>query len=64
MPQAKGQAQAPASGNSLIMQLTKDTLKSEGIKGLYRGYGIHVLGSIPAGGLYFGSYELFKKSTL
>lgn len=46
------------------MQLTKDTLKSEGIKGLYRGYGIHVLGSIPAGGLYFGSYELFKKSTL
>lgn len=31
---------------------------------MYRGFGIHVGGSIPAGGLYYGSYEFFKKNTL
>lgn len=49
---------------SLIKQLARDTIKAEGLRGLYRGFGIHVLGSIPASGLYFGSYELFKKITL
>ena len=49
---------------SVILQLARDTVKAEGIRGLYKGFGIHVLGSIPAGGLYFGSYELFKKLTL
>ena len=49
---------------SIIMQLAGDTVKAEGVRGLYKGFGIHVLGSIPAGGLYFGSYELFKKLTL
>ena len=51
-------------GKSLILQLAKDTVNAEGIKGLYRGFGIHVVGSVPAGGLYFGGYELFKKNTL
>lgn len=46
------------------MQVARDTIKAEGIKGLYRGFGVHVLGSVPAGGLYYGSYELFKKYTL
>ena len=36
----------------------------EGIGGLYRGFGVHVLGSIPAAGLYFGSYEFFKSHVL
>lgn len=42
----------------------KKTVKQEGIRGLYRGFGIHVSGSIPAAGLYFGSYELFKNYSL
>lgn len=46
------------------MKIAQDTVKAEGIAGLYRGFGIHVLGSIPAAGLYFGSYEFFKKNTL
>ena len=46
------------------MKIAQDTVKAEGIAGLYRGFGVHVLGSIPAAGLYFGSYEFFKKSTL
>ena len=28
--------------------------------GLYRGFAIHITGSIPAAALYFGSYEFFK----
>jgi hypothetical protein len=31
---------------------------------LYRGFAIHILGSIPAGFLYFGSYEFFKRHSL
>lgn len=49
---------------SVIMRLAQDTVKAEGVRGLYRGFGIHVAGGIPAGGLYFGSYEFFKKHTL
>ena len=55
---------SPDPKQSLIMQLARETVKAEGVRGLYKGFGIHVLGSIPAGGLYFGSYELFKKITL
>lgn len=46
------------------MQIARDTISKEGIRGLYKGFPIHVGGSIPAGGLYFGSYEFFKKHTL
>ena len=48
----------------MIMSVVRDTLKAEGIRGLYKGFGVHVCGSIPAAGLYFGSYELFKTQTL
>ena len=41
-------------------KLCRETLRSEGIKGFYRGMGINVFGSIPASGLYFGAYEWFK----
>jgi hypothetical protein len=34
------------------------------VGGLYRGFAIGLWGSIPAAGLYFGGYELFKKHTL
>ena len=39
-------------------------MRKEGIGGLYRGFAIHVTGSIPAAALYFGSYELFKSRVL
>ena len=46
------------------MQVIQNTIKAEGAGGLYRGFAISLFGSIPAAGLYFGSYELFKKHTL
>jgi len=46
------------------MQVARDTIKKEGIRGLYKGFSIHVGGGIPAGGLYFGGYEMFKKISL
>lgn len=52
------------TSRSVIFNVAKDTIRNEGIAGLYRGFGIHILGSIPAAGLYFGSYEFFKKNTL
>jgi solute carrier family 25 (adenine nucleotide translocator) protein 4/5/6/31 len=52
------------AGQSVIKQVATETIKSEGIAGLYRGFGISLFGSMPAAGLYFGSYEFFKKSTL
>jgi hypothetical protein len=41
-----------------------NTLNKEGIRGLYKGLPVSVLGSIPACVLYFGSYEFFKKHSL
>ena len=52
------------NGKSVIMGVARDTVSKEGIRGLYKGFGIHVGGSIPAGGLYYGSYEYFKKNIL
>ena len=53
------------NGNrSIINSIFKETMRVEGIKGLYRGFGISLFGSMPAAGLYFGSYEFFKKNTL
>lgn len=49
---------------SLIMQIAKDTVSKEGAGGLYRGFAISLYGSMPAAGLYFGSYEFFKRNTL
>ncbi len=48
----------------MIYQLAKTTIAKEGLIGLYRGFPIHIMGSIPAGFLYFGSYEFFKNRTL
>jgi len=48
----------------MLLHLFKDTMQKEGIFGFYRGYSVHILGSIPAAGLYFGSYEFFKSQTL
>jgi len=47
-----------------LVNLTKETIKVEGLGGLYRGFAVSLYGSMPAAGLYFGSYELFKRNTL
>jgi solute carrier family 25 (mitochondrial carnitine/acylcarnitine transporter), member 20/29 len=47
-----------------IAQTARQTLKVEGISGLYRGLPISLIGSLPATALYFGSYEFFKSQTL
>jgi hypothetical protein len=44
-----------------IRQMVRDTYKSEGVKGFYKGLNITILGTIPASALYFGSYEFAKK---
>lgn len=64
IPGLNGQTQTQVGGRGMMTKLFRETMQNEGIKGLYRGFGIHVGGSIPAGGLYFGSYEFFKKHTL
>ena len=46
------------------MNIANDTVAKEGVGGLYRGFAISIYGVIPASGLYFGSYEFFKKNTL
>jgi solute carrier family 25 (adenine nucleotide translocator) protein 4/5/6/31 len=48
----------------VIRDIAKQTIAKEGLAGLYRGFGINLVGSIPAAGLYFGSYEFFKQKTL
>jgi hypothetical protein len=42
----------------------RQTFHCEGIRGLYRGFVITALGSVPAGCLYFSSYEFFKHQML
>lgn len=48
----------------VIKDVAMKTLAKEGWPGLYRGFGISLIGSVPASGLYFGSYEFFKQKTL
>ncbi len=57
-------AENASRGRSLILNIARETVRSEGIRGLYKGFGVHISGSIPAGALYWGSYEFFKKNTL
>jgi len=45
-----------------ILSTARQTIKEEGIRGLYRGIGIATLGSAPALCLYFTSYELCKRT--
>jgi len=52
------------SSNSVIIDLWKKIIKNEGVKGLYKGFPISVLGSAPAGMIYFTSYEFAKKNAL
>jgi hypothetical protein len=52
------------SNQSVIRRVLSETIQKDGVGGLYRGISISITGSIPAGALYFGSYEFFKSQTL
>jgi solute carrier family 25 (adenine nucleotide translocator) protein 4/5/6/31 len=43
-----------------LVDVYKQTLKSDGIAGLYRGFNISCVGIIVYRGLYFGLYDSFK----
>jgi hypothetical protein len=60
----KAKVQIETKSTEKISHAFSSTIKSEGIKGLYRGIGISVFGSIPACCLYFGTYEWAKKNLL
>ena len=75
----KAKIQVQKSKESLVIRdVIRQTMKNEGLSGLYRGFSVSLFGSIPAAGLYFthliknthfsglyfGSYEFFKKQTL
>jgi hypothetical protein len=57
---ARMQAQKDVSAYRSLPQAMSSILKTEGIKGLYRGFGPTTLGSVPAGALYMTSYEISK----
>jgi solute carrier family 25 carnitine/acylcarnitine transporter 20/29 len=46
---------------STPMNLTKNIWKNEGIRGIYRGFGISVLRDAPAHAFYFGTYEYLRE---
>jgi hypothetical protein len=52
------------TGKSKILNVFQNTIKNEGLKGLYKGLPVSVFGSMPASVLYFGSYEWAKKKLL
>ena len=47
-----------------LIDVYKKTLKSDGIVGLYRGFGPSVLGIVVYRGLYFGVYDSVKPLVL
>ena len=48
----------------LLVNMARETVATEGVGGLYRGFAICFYGSIPGAGLYYGSYEFFKRNSL
>lgn len=58
----KAKLQVGARGG--LWGVLRHTLRTEGLRGLYRGFGAAFVGSGPAGCLYFTTYELAKKGLL
>lgn len=61
---AKIQVSTTLTQKPTILGTFTNTIKNEGIKGLYKGLPIAILGAMPACILYFGSYEFAKKRLL
>jgi hypothetical protein len=49
---------------SVILNVANDVIKSEGVRGLYRGLPTALIGGIPGAFMYFGAYEFWKNHTL
>lgn len=46
---------------SKTLQCLQDTASKEGIRGLWRGVGLNLIGVIPARSIYFSSYQFAKR---
>ena len=55
----KSKMQATSRGS--VATCISDTLAKEGMRGFYRGLGAATIIGVPAGALYFTSYEAFKR---
>lgn len=60
----KARVQVETKTHEKMFHAIISLVQKEGIKGLYRGIGISVFGSLPGSVLYFGSYEYAKKHLL
>jgi hypothetical protein len=60
----KAKIQIDEGKNTKISNVFKNTIKTEGFRGLYKGLPVSIFGSMPASVLYFGSYEWAKKRLL
>ncbi|CAN6872611.1 unnamed protein product, partial [Brassica oleracea] len=47
-----------------MVDVYRKTLSSDGVKGLYRGFGVSILGITLYRGMYFGMYDTFKPIVL
>lgn len=56
--QNKGQLTDSCKGPSLVI---RNILKREGLRGIFRGYGITVLRDAPGHGVYFWTYEYIRE---
>lgn len=60
----KARIQVETKTHEKMFHSINNLVQKEGIKGLYRGIGISVFGSLPGCVLYYGSYEFAKKHLL
>jgi hypothetical protein len=60
----KAKIQVHTTSLQTIRNTVATTISNEGIKGLYKGLPVAVIGSLPASVLYFGTYEWCKKHLL
>eukprot|EP00301_Raphidiophrys_heterophryoidea_P025614 c8637_g1_i1.p1 GENE.c8637_g1_i1~~c8637_g1_i1.p1 ORF type:complete len:300 (-),score=34.47 c8637_g1_i1:291-1190(-) len=50
-----------SGGDRGAMTIIRDTIRTDGVKGIFRGFSSTLMREIPGYGLYFGSYEGVKK---
>lgn len=47
---------------TLCVMMMMDMITQEGIRGLYRGFGVTLLRAIPSNAVIFGTYEIVNRS--
>ena len=58
---ARLQVQSSTSRYTSLLDIMRQTFRAEGLRGLYRGFGVTVVGSAPATCLYLTSYDASKQ---